>query len=526
MPAAEALSVLPSDQREFGRYRLLCRFATGGMANLYLARLIGSEGFEKIVAIKRIHDHLVENEEFLQMFVDEARLCARLTHPNVVQVLELGQLGGAHYIAMEYVEGETLSAVMRRTRPSMPVSARIVAAAAAGLHAAHQLRDSDGRLLNVVHRDVSPQNILISYDGAVKVVDFGVARARSNLHTTTAGQVKGKFAYMAPEQVALEPVDHRTDIFALGIVLWECTTGHRLFKASNDAATVAKVKDMDIVPPGAIVPDYPRSLEAIVMRTLQRDPDRRFATAEDLEDALEDYLIEAGVSVQPRNLAEMMRATFGDRIEAKRKMMVQAEQSRDLITSPSGLLPTSSGTGSQSGPTMTEARARILELEQRTRRRHAVAAIATVIIGLAVLVVGLVMLLADPARTTTPPPSPPVPAPRVAVTSPTPTPAPAPTPKLIKLQIKATPQAAAIVVDGKPVPNPYTLEREAGEGTLAVEISAPDFVSQELKVPLTASGSWAITLERAQKEKPAPTKRRRIHRRKLDDDLFGDPYGR
>jgi serine/threonine-protein kinase len=333
---AQALKLLPIDEREFGRYRLLCRFAKGGMANLYLAQLVGDSGFEKLVAIKRIHEHLNYNREFCNMFVDEARLHARLSHPNVVQVIELGSVANSLFIAMEYVEGESLRALVRRIKLPLPLCARIVSDAAAGLHHAHQLRDSEGNLLNVVHRDVSPQNILISYEGMVKMVDFGVARARGNLHQTSVGQIKGKFAYMAPEQVDGE-VDHRTDVYALGIVLYEITTNHRLFKGARDAATISRVRRREIPRPSLLRSGYPTALENIVTKALEPDPEQRFQTAEELEDELEGFLLKSGEFVTPRHLRQVMQRVFADRIAMKQELLARCEEASGILHAPVGM---------------------------------------------------------------------------------------------------------------------------------------------------------------------------------------------
>jgi serine/threonine-protein kinase len=315
---AREIKLLPRRQRRFGRYELICRLASGGMANLYLARLSGKAGFAKEVAIKRIHEHLSEEEEFIQMFIDEARLAARIAHPNVGQVLELDKVEDSFYIAMEYVHGESLYALIRSARPKVALTARIIANAAAGLHAAHELCDESGESLGVVHRDVSPQNILISYQGSVKVVDFGVARARGNIHTTNVGTAKGKLAYMSPEQVASRGEDRRSDVFGLGIVLYEATAFRRLFKASSEAATINRVVHGEITPPTRIRESYPAELEAIVMRALERDPDRRFQTAEEMQVALETFIMRSESLVLPSTLGKLMQVTFAGRIAEKR----------------------------------------------------------------------------------------------------------------------------------------------------------------------------------------------------------------
>jgi serine/threonine-protein kinase len=549
--AAPALSILPAEEQTFGRYKLLCRFATGGMANVYLARFEGSVGFEKLVAIKRIHEHLSDNEEFIQMFVDEARLCARISHPNVAQVIELGTVGSSHFIAMEYVEGESLSALLRRTRPPLTHCARIVASAAAGLHAAHQLKDPQGRPLNVVHRDVSPQNILISYDGAVKLVDFGVARARTNLHTTTAGQVKGKFAYMAPEQISTDPhVDRRTDVFALGVVLYEITTAHRLFKGQNDAATVAKVQKLEIPFPSLVLPDYPPALENIVMKALERNPDDRFQTADELEDALEDYLVTTGTHVTRRQIGQMMRETFAERIKLKQEMMSKAESTTKVLTAPESVHQVGTDPSmSLHGRSISQARVEIdqqLEVERRQRRQNMIKLAAGVVAGLAIVVLVLYIFVsrggdnvkpeAAASKATAPESArqPPPPGPTL-----TQEPAAAPAPRQIRIKIKAQPEGGQIFVDGKQVQNPYELQRVAGEGQLHVEIRGPGLVPKRFTAPLSESNSWMIELQRKRPPPPQvsgkrpprppaggprPRPRPRPRPKPEDDDLFGDPY--
>jgi eukaryotic-like serine/threonine-protein kinase len=337
---AEALKEICGDEQEFGRYRLLCRIASGGMANLYLARFLRDTTFGKIIAIKRIHEHLAHDDTFCAMLVDEARLCARLCHPNVVQVMELGSAKGTMYIAMEYVEGESLKALLRRAQPSYAHCARIAARVAAGLHHAHELCDAEGQPLGVVHRDVSPQNILISYEGEVKLVDFGVVKAKNNLQQTGQKVIKGKFAYMAPEQISAGAVDRRTDVFALGVVLYEITTGRRLFRANTPLESVAKVQQMKIPSPSRLVPGYPRQLEEIVMTALQRDPVQRFQSAGELEDALQELVQEANSIAAPtqratvRNLGWVMKRVFADRIAKKQRMLARSEKTGSIVIDP------------------------------------------------------------------------------------------------------------------------------------------------------------------------------------------------
>ncbi|PKN31616.1 MAG: serine/threonine protein kinase, partial [Deltaproteobacteria bacterium HGW-Deltaproteobacteria-20] len=229
------------------RYELIAELASGGMAKVYLARLGGLAGFQRLFAIKHLHPYLHSDNQFVQMFLDEARLAAGIHHPNVVPILEVGASDAGYYLVMEYVEGDTLASLLARassvSHPAMPfgISIRIMLDTLEGLEAAHGLTDDYGKRLGLVHRDVSPQNILVGLDGTARITDFGVARAASRLHATKVGQLKGKLAYMAPEQARGGEVDARTDVFAAGIVLWEALTMRRLFRGDNEAATLNRV---------------------------------------------------------------------------------------------------------------------------------------------------------------------------------------------------------------------------------------------------------------------------------------------
>jgi serine/threonine-protein kinase len=317
---------LPNRGLRFGRYTLHYHLATGGMAKLYVGTYAELDGSLKTVAIKILHPHLSEDPEFVKMFIDEARLIARISHGNVVNILELGRVGTDLFIVMEYVEGESILALLKRTKPTLAQSARMVANAAAGIHAAHDLRDSEGTSLDVIHRDVTPDNILIGYDGQVKVVDFGVARARDNMHKTVAGSIKGKFSYMAPEQASSGKMDRRLDVFALGIVLFEMTTYRRLFKRKTDADTIGAVLSCRVTPPSRLVENYPRQLERVVLTALQKDPAKRFQTAREMQQALEHYLISEGDPVLPFSIREMMADIFPERIQLKRHLASRFHQ--------------------------------------------------------------------------------------------------------------------------------------------------------------------------------------------------------
>ncbi|MEM9454177.1 MAG: protein kinase [Myxococcota bacterium] len=306
---------LPPGTR-LGRYTLRRRIARGGMAELYLAQVHGVEGFEKLVAIKLVLPHVADDPTFVAMFLDEARLAARLDHPNIVQVLDLGVADGEHFMAMEYVHGRDVKQLLTAATDlgglSLAGALTIVAEACAGLHHAHELADEHGRPLGVVHRDVSPSNFIVRYDGEVKVVDFGIAKAANHSSVTRTGALKGKAGYMSPEQCRGGTIDRRSDIFGLGILLFETTTCLRLFFGDNDFAVMNRIIDCDYEPPRALIPDYPERLEAIVTRALAKDPADRFPTAWAMRQAIEDFALAEGIRLSTAQLAMRMRELFGE----------------------------------------------------------------------------------------------------------------------------------------------------------------------------------------------------------------------
>ncbi|MCC6526575.1 MAG: protein kinase [Polyangiaceae bacterium] len=274
------------------RYQIIGQIASGGMASVSLGRLQGVGGFLRFVAIKRLHPHLALEPEFVEMFLDEARLAAKIHHQNVVPILEIGESDGHYHIVMEYIEGATLGrlmgrAIARELPVARPVLLRIVVDALSGLQAAHQACDELGKPLGIVHRDVSPQNILIGTDGCTRITDFGVARATARLANTRAGSMKGKLAYMAPEQTKGENLDLRADLFAMGIVFWEVLAARRLFRGQSEAQTLAKVLIDPIPRLKSVVPDIHPALDEVAARALDRDPDKRFQTAAQMADAIE-----------------------------------------------------------------------------------------------------------------------------------------------------------------------------------------------------------------------------------------------
>lgn len=305
--------------RTLGRYRLMFQLAKGGMATVYLARAEGPQGFEKLVALKRIHEHLSSEAEFVEMFLDEARIASSITHPNVCAIFDFGEADGEYYIAMEYLVGEPLSRVLKAAKkrhdvfanPRYPaLMARLIADVCEGLHAAHELRSPTGAPLDIIHRDVTPDNLFVTYDGGIKVVDFGIATAAHKVHKTTQGTVKGKFAYMSPEYVSGRPIDRRTDVWSLGVVLWEALTLSRLFRRESPAEMVLAVMNAPILAPSQVNPNVPPEIDAIVAGCLMRDPNRRFATARDVGRALITAALQTGHAVGPADIAELMELLF------------------------------------------------------------------------------------------------------------------------------------------------------------------------------------------------------------------------
>ena len=309
-------ATLGDGEREarMGRYRLVGLLAKGGMAEVYLALSGELSGFRTLVVVKRILPHLSSNTEFVDMFFDEARIAARLDHPNIARIIEVGHEGDEYFLAMEVVQGRSLSALLRRARRhqhsplSHAQSAYIVAQAAKGLGYAHELTDAYGNPLNVVHRDVSPQNILVSFGGAVKVIDFGVARAYGRVTETVPGGLKGKIQYMSPEQIRAQPIDCRSDVYALGIVLWEALCGRRLYHRAGDIETMQAIVDKPVTPPSMIVPTSAR-LERIVMQALEKDPANRFQNGSEMALALERHAF-ASDGFNPLQISTSMKKLF------------------------------------------------------------------------------------------------------------------------------------------------------------------------------------------------------------------------
>lgn len=315
----------------FGKYLLLNKIGLGGMAEVHLAKQKGIKGFEKILAIKRILPHLTEDAEFISMFINEAKLAALLSHQNIVQIFDLGHFENNYYIAMEYVMGKDLRSVLQHThsvnRPLSTSQCLLIASKIlAGLDYSHRKKDLSGNDLNIVHRDINPQNVLVSYEGEVKLVDFGIAKAASQSSETQAGFIKGKLAYMAPEQAWGKRVDCRTDIFAAGIILYEMLTGCRLFKGENELSLLEKVREAKILPPPSqINKEVSPELEAILFKALAKNPDDRFQTASEFELALEDHMTQKGYDFSAVRLSRFLQELFSSDLKTDSERFRAAE---------------------------------------------------------------------------------------------------------------------------------------------------------------------------------------------------------
>ena len=309
----------------FGKYCLLERVSVGGMAEVFRAKPLhgGAQPVDKFLALKRILPHLAEDEEFIKMFIDEAKLCVHLRHPNLVHIFELGQFQSSFYILMEFISGQDVLALQKRLRRerlimSVAQACYIAMELCKGLDHAHRARDQYGTPLNIIHRDISPQNILITYRGGVKLIDFGVAKAANQSSKTQVGVLKGKFGYMSPEQIRGERVDHRSDIFSVGIVLWEMLTNRRLFTGESEFEVFNKVRDALVEPPSAKNPQVPEAVDRIVMRALTARPEDRYAWAADMAQELGAFLRGLQPIYTAQHLSEWMSRFFAEELAAER----------------------------------------------------------------------------------------------------------------------------------------------------------------------------------------------------------------
>jgi serine/threonine protein kinase len=312
----------------FGEYKILKKIATGGMAEVFLARRTGLKGFEKLLAIKRILPQFSENEEFISMFIDEAKLAAQLNHRNIVQIYDFGNQQGAYYIAMEFVSGKDVRSILKRSiekQKRMPIGqcVYIITEAAKGLEYAHNLKDPSGSPLQLIHRDISPQNILVSYEGEVSLADFGIAKAASKSTETRAGVLKGKILYMSPEQAWGKPIDKRSDLYSLGVVLYEMIAYRKIFDADSEFSMLEKVRNAQVEFPPEIFDKVPKPIFRILKKALGKDPGERYQSAHEMRVDLESYLHTTQETASERTLAGYLKYLFQEEIEEEKKILTE-----------------------------------------------------------------------------------------------------------------------------------------------------------------------------------------------------------
>ena len=519
----------------FGKYELLRKIASGGMGQVFLAR--ERSAVERLVVLKLILPHLAEDEEFLTMFLEEARLVARLQHPNLVTILDLLEVEGRHCLAMEYVQGDDVRRLDKQARlkgrllpPGLVL--RIISEAAAGLDYAHKARDAQGQPLRLVHRDVSPQNILAGFDGAVKIIDFGVAKAAGSGHHTATGVLKGKYPYMSPEQASGHTVDGRSDQFALGVVMWELLTGKRLFKGESDMMTLRLVKDCQVPPPSQINPKLPPGLDQLVLRALAPTPDKRYPDCGALRLALEDYIIQLRMPASTAHLSAYLRELYADRIaqEADPLRLDQLAEDADLDTKDKSN-PSRSRSGLPGPAPATPSRSSLPSLASRSRSRQAVDALVgpaprqeptrgtealgrppsprrrfpmvpvAVAAAVALVIAGAAVVFLRPAPPEPPPPPPVVntqPPEPVQAVEPQPPPVPA-EPMQVELVLSSEPAGAAVTLAGKSEPlgkTPVTLPLKPGGPPLSVTLTLAGYETKIQEVSAANAPSLLVALER------------------------------
>lgn len=316
------ISAQPSQRApaRFGKYTLIDRLAVGGMAEIFLAKQVGLEGFEKTIVIKRIRPHLSKQTTFVRMFLNEAKLAAQLNHPNVVQIYDLGKISDSYFIAMEYISGRDMRRVIPKAESlgipfPMVYALKIASSVCEGLYYAHQKTDLHGNPLSIVHRDVTPENIFVSFDGTVKMLDFGIAKAANQIEQTRAGEIKGKLSYMSPEQCSGKSLDCRSDIFSLGVVLYEWITGFKLFTADSEVAILKTITEGKIYAPSYFKADIPEAVEHILMKALEKNRDSRYQSAWEMQFDIDQFLSDYEFTPSNIHLSNFLKQLFFDEIE-------------------------------------------------------------------------------------------------------------------------------------------------------------------------------------------------------------------
>jgi serine/threonine protein kinase len=520
----------------FGKYQLLRKIASGGMGQVFLAREHGA--VERLVVLKLILPHLAEDEEFLTMFKEEARLVARLQHPNLITILDLLEVEGRHCLAMEYVQGDDVRRLDKQSRLKgklLPTGLvlRIISEAASGLDYAHKARDAQGQPLRLVHRDVSPQNILVGFDGAVKIIDFGVAKAAGNSQQTATGVLKGKYPYMSPEQAAGHHIDGRSDQFALGVVMWEMLTGRRLFKGESDMMTLRLVKDCQVPPPSQLNPKLPPGLDEVLMRALSPTPDKRYPDCGEFRLALEDFILQLRLPASTAHLSAYLRELYAERIalESDPSKLDQLAADADLDSKDKSNPSRSRSAAPGNPPPSTPSRPSLPSVRSDTRSRRAVDAligpapaprpeatrgteplrpptrerrfpmVPVAVASAAVLVIAgsAVVFLRQKA------PEQPLPPQTVSHVPPEQPerpedpvqPPPPPEPQKVELVLESEPKGAAVQLDGQMLGvTPVTLPLVPDAPHVLVTLSLDGYETKELKVSAADAPTQLVKLER------------------------------
>ncbi|MCP4677282.1 MAG: protein kinase [Deltaproteobacteria bacterium] len=496
------------------------------MASVYVGRLSGMAGFERLVAIKVIHPHLASEESFVKMFLDEARLAAGIHHPNVGEILEVGEEDGLFFMVGELILGQNLRNLYRQAQYtkqeiSHVIWARIASQVCLGLHAAHELKEPDGRELDLVHRDVSPRNILVSYDGFVKLIDFGVALARGRMSHTDAGTVKGKIGYMPPEQIKGLPMDRRSDLFPLGITLYQMITGHHPFPGDSEAERMQKVLKGAYAWPGLLIDDLNPMLEKIILTAMANSPDERYPTAMDMHDHIEEYIRSVGVDVGNSALSKLMHSFFEEEhAQHTKKLRAHREQGTGQIVTRQA--PEVQETEDEDKTEAATPMA-LQEEDRRTKRqrsRFVPIAVAAAVLVIATIAVAFLFGLKDGPVS---PPATPVStaAAEVELTKPN-SAVEKEAAEEIQISFSVHPEGAQIKVDGQDLEPGATHYKLLADGTNHdVEISAEGY--EPYKEIIVADVNRAVSVKLAETKKRTNKKPRKIKKKKKSK-LKGSPY--
>ncbi|HEU4726645.1 MAG TPA: serine/threonine-protein kinase [Kofleriaceae bacterium] len=541
-----------------GKYQLIAEIARGGMGVVYLAMVQGPGGFNKLVVVKELKPELVEEPAFLMMFLDEARLAARLNHPNIVQTNEVGNHGDRYFMAMDYLDGRGLDHVRRRSKTagfglSVPMQLRVLCDVLAGLDYAHKLTDFDGTPLHIVHRDVSPQNVFLTFDGQVKLLDFGIAKASDSMHETHAGVVKGKVSYMSPEQGRGQKVDARADVFSVGVLLWEALTGKRMREGKNDQEKLWALVSEDIPRASSIRPSVPPQLDEICARAMAWNRDERYSTAGAMQRDIERYLTQTGTNVSAREVGACVSELFRED-RANTNAVIEAHVARARGGIAREQLPvidvasrTASASGSASGSSggtpssqraltspppepaletsldipsarsvgvvAAQSEPRVVERPRNTRGLVlSGAAVAAVVAGVVFFMArssheaGVAAHLGSDTRPSPPPPTapPPAPAPAPAAVARSVEPPPVAKPALVDVEIRVSPENAKVSIDGKEVDgNPFSGQYVSDDVVHHIRASAPGYIAKSRAVVFNTNVTLDLSLERTEPPQPA-----------------------